>query len=939
VIVFSSFKSISYYETSCENDTLYLTYHFFYAFDSKDGTRENLGNGYHPLDRESFTIELKKENNDYIPLNVTYAGHLEEHEMYKCESESPIFDECIKLPNTNNWSGKVTINWENINKIDNNPIVYFAKGAHAIYPSYGWYHVDIGWSWDFKEEAGDKVDKIIIKEANLLKLDITNNERFLNFSGFWVDGLFKAGDGRFPMFTKRAPYSDWLENKTFAFENYLNNACDGDTRPEFFEHIQCENNTINTAPILSTIPNPSDINESATIQNISLSATDEEDDNFTFTATSLTPSLASAEIVNTNELKIDLVADTYGEVTINVKVTQDNNTSLYDEQNITFNVLEIIVPTPKITLFSPTIANEDESTTFIIDGENLPQTIAMSLQDGECDDVNYTSSSRASITCIPRADGIKAFYVAKSSGGEAIQSDVDLNVTIVKNTIITHNGYTYKIMRSKSSGRLWLDRNLGANSVCSSYYDSNCFGSYFQWGRNSDGHEDKNSSTTSTLASDVNNTGHSDFITAGTATNDWATDYSNELIDEEMGLYKENNGTQRALNWSKTDGSSVCPNGFRVPTFTELSNENLNSDSDIAFDTLKLPSAGYRYNFDGTIQEDGHNGFVWSTTIDGTRSKNLTFFNGILAGGLENYRAMGQSVRCIQDDISTIPVANAGENQVVMKDEPVTISASDSFDTDGNITSYEWRENNTTISNDINYTTSNFSLGEHNITLIVTDNNNTTDSDTITITILDKTDVVVHDGYHYGMIESNVTNRIWLNKNIGANRVCTTFDDSQCFGDYFQWGRNADGHEDQTSSKTPTLAEHAENVGHSMFITPTSSPYDWSLYGDEKRSENWSKTDGSSVCPAGFRVPTMTELEAENINWSGETAFNQLKLPSAGYRDIGGDVYENGNNGYVWSTTRNGTDSKNMSFEDFTLPGRGDTNNRASGQSVRCIKD
>jgi hypothetical protein len=764
----------------------------------------------------------------------------------------------------------------------------------------------------FFEADGDGIGVDACLDHSIISTYMSNNNVFPK-----IDQNISRGDKNGTTFRDRL--EDFVYTAVKSLENY--------------------NNKTNQAPILSTISNPLDINESTTLSNISLSATDEEADNFTFTATSLTPSLASAQIVNTNELKIDLIPDTYGEITINVKVTQDNNSSLYDEQNISVNVLEVVVPTPKITSFSPTTANEDESTTFIIDGENLPQTIAMSLQDGECDDVNYTSSSRASITCIPRADGTKAFYVAKSSGGEAIQSDVDLNVTIVKNTIITHNGYTYKIMRSKSSGRLWLDRNIGANSVCSSYYDSNCFGSYFQWGRNADGHEDKNSSTTSTLASDVNNTGHSDFITAGTATNDWATEYSDELIDEEMGLYKENNGTQRALNWSKVDGSSVCPSGFRVPTFTELSNENLNSDSDIAFNILKLPSAGYRYNFDATIQENAHNGFVWSTTIDGTRSKNLTFFNGLLASGLENYRAMGQSVRCIQDDISTIPVANAGDNQVVMKDESVTISASGSFDTNGNITSYEWRDNNSTISNDINYTTSNFSVGEHNITLIVTDNNNSTDSDTITITILDKTDLVVHDGYHYGMIESNVTNRIWLSKNIGANRVCTTFDDSQCFGDYFQWGRNADGHEDQTSSKTPTLAEHTENVGHSMFITPTSSPYDWSLYGDEKRSENWSKTDGSSVCPAGFRVPTMSELEAENINWSGETAFNQLKLPSAGYRDIGGDVYENGNNGYVWSSTRDGTDSKNMSFEDFTLPGRGDTNNRASGQSVRCIKD
>jgi len=83
----------------------------------------------------------------------------------------------------------------------------------------------------------------------------------------------------------------------------------------------------------------------------------------------------------------------------------------------------------------------------------------------------------------------------------------------------------------------------------------------------------------------------------------------------------------------------------------------------------------------------------------------------------------------------------------------------------------------------------------------------------------------------------------------------------------------------------------------------------------------------------------MTELEAENINFSGETAFNQLKLPSAGYRDISGNLYENGHNGFVWSSTLDGSDSKNLIFEDFTLPANGGSHNRAMGQSVRCIKN
>ena len=221
-------------------------------------------------------------------------------------------------------------------------------------------------------------------------------------------------------------------------------------------------------------------------------------------------------------------------------------------------------------------------------------------------------------------------------------------------------------------------------------------------------------------------------------------------------------------------------------------------------------------------------------------------------------RGYGLSVRCIEDEVFTIPVANARENQVVMENESVTLDASLSFDVDGNIVSYEWKENDTTLSTQMSFSKSNFSVGEHNITLMVTDNNNSTDSDTITITILDKDGMIVHDGYHYKMIESNVTSKIWLDKNLGANQVCTSYDDSQCFGDYFQWGRKADGHEKVTSQTTDTATINVDNVGHNMFITSSFSPYDWASFGDTKRSENWSKTDGNSVCPAGFKVPSQS---------------------------------------------------------------------------------
>jgi hypothetical protein len=39
------------------------------------------------------------------------------------------------------------------------------------------------------------------------------------------------------------------------------------------------------------------------------------------------------------------------------------------------------------------------------------------------------------------------------------------------------------------TGRVWLDRNLGATRVAASSTDTEARGYYYQWGRNDDGHE------------------------------------------------------------------------------------------------------------------------------------------------------------------------------------------------------------------------------------------------------------------------------------------------------------------------------------------------------------------------------------------------------------------------------------------------------------------
>jgi len=209
-------------------------------------------------------------------------------------------------------------------------------------------------------------------------------------------------------------------------------------------------------------------------------------------------------------------------------------------------------------------------------------------------------------------------------------------------TTATNSGGTIVVdVTNPITGKTWMDRNLGASQAATSSTDELAYGDLYQWGRGSDGHEKRNSNTTTTL-SNSDTPGHGDFIlNVGGNNSDWRSPQNPNL-------------------WQGSNGiNNPCPTGYRLPTITEWEEEIQSWSSNNnqgAFDSpLKLTLAGARFKNNGTIYGIGTitpTGYYWSSTVfDGIPSiaSQIISFNANTAVVSFKYRAEGVCVRCIKN--------------------------------------------------------------------------------------------------------------------------------------------------------------------------------------------------------------------------------------------------------------------------------------------------
>ena len=188
-------------------------------------------------------------------------------------------------------------------------------------------------------------------------------------------------------------------------------------------------------------------------------------------------------------------------------------------------------------------------------------------------------------------------------------------------------------------------------------------------------------------------------------------------------------------------------------------------------------------------------------------------------------------------------------------------------------------------------------------------------------------------------VTNPITGKTWMDRNLGASQVATSSTDANSYGDLYQWGRGADGHQCRNSSTTTTLSS-TDQPGHGNFILVSNSPRNWR---SPQNTNLWQGLNGTNnPCPIGYRLPSFTEMDTERLSWSENTSIgafaSPLKLPMAGGRSYSnGSLFNVGTFGLYWSSTVSGTLSHDLHFDssDAIM----DDNYRAYGFTVRCLKD
>lgn len=188
----------------------------------------------------------------------------------------------------------------------------------------------------------------------------------------------------------------------------------------------------------------------------------------------------------------------------------------------------------------------------------------------------------------------------------------------------------------------------------------------------------------------------------------------------------------------------------RVQLSTDIVVENIppvaNAGEDIN------ATVGENVTFDGSQSYDSDGsivGYIWSEGTTSLSAEKVFALNTLSVGIHTLVLSVTDNDSATSSDtievlirdvippspVNSPPVANAGKDVNVSIGEDITFDASLSFDPDGSIASYQWKNRGKLLSNEKIFTINGLAAGSHAIELIVTDNSGQSSSDELLVRI------------------------------------------------------------------------------------------------------------------------------------------------------------------------------------------------------------
>ncbi|WP_374505088.1 hypothetical protein [Flavobacterium sp.] len=246
------------------------------------------------------------------------------------------------------------------------------------------------------------------------------------------------------------------------------------------------------------------------------------------------------------------------------------------------------------------------------------------------------NAHKFSISSIQIQDGTEGSGKFLMSDANGLASWRSIDFTALYEGFTLRNTLVVPIV-SPYTGKVWMDRNLGATQRATSKTDFKSYGQLYQWGRGNDGHADYYIWNTQKIA--INET------TSATSATDYPENFK-VIVAQNLNDWRT---TPNVNLWQGVDGiNNPCPYGYRIPTQAEFQAEITGAnitDADSAFNSfLKLPAAGIGSRHTGVVTDLGVRGLYWNSTVGyntysfSTSISNYNEFNSYI-----------MSVRCIKN--------------------------------------------------------------------------------------------------------------------------------------------------------------------------------------------------------------------------------------------------------------------------------------------------